>query len=213
MPKKSNLPIEVHDHFQKANLLHGYAEKSFVEFADYAVEIGTELTAAKASVPHGRWEDECSRLFDGSLRRAQFYMAFSKNMAALPKASRAAIFFMESSLEGAAKAAKKAATPAPPPKTDPTPSAPSGGGKVYNDTFDPEDFKEPAKAKGKGKPPKQYDRSALLKRWEQSIGQLARTVDKIAELLGESQCESHKTVHDHMREANEEMTEWMSNGD
>jgi hypothetical protein len=111
---KSNLPIEVHDHFQKANVLHGYFLDGIQNNIPYAIETGIELLAAKAAIPHGSWVVECERLFDGSLRNAQFYMQLAKNMEALPKAQKSAVLFLETTLEGAAKAAKDAANPRPP---------------------------------------------------------------------------------------------------
>jgi len=111
---KSNLPAEVHDHFRKANVLHGYVEKGLAEATQHALETGRELLAAKAATPHGRWEPECERLFDGSLRTAQAYMRFVKHVSALPKAQASALLLTEGTLEGAAKAARKAATPEAP---------------------------------------------------------------------------------------------------
>lgn len=64
-------------------------------------------------------------------------------------------------------------------------------------------------AKPKGKPPKQYDRSAWFKQWEQAMGPLCRLVDKIAAGVGESGGKSQKVVQDHLNVATEEMTEWM----
>ncbi len=113
---KSNLPIEVHDHFSKANLLHGYFVKSLVESKEHALEIGQELLAAKAALPHGRWEPECERLFHGSLRNARFYMSFAKDMLAIPQNGRAAVLLLESTLQGAAKTAKQVANKDAPPK-------------------------------------------------------------------------------------------------
>jgi len=103
---KSNLPAEVHDHFQKANLLHGYVEDSFMETTKHALETGRELLAAKEAVPHKGWESACKRLFDGSLRTAQFYMQFAKNISAL-KAHPGALL-LDGTLKGAANAAKEA---------------------------------------------------------------------------------------------------------
>lgn len=106
---KSNLPIEVHDHFRKANMLHTYVQKDLGEATKHALETGQELLLAKAAIPHGGWEVECERLFDGSLRTAQFYMQFAKNMAALSKAQSSSLLFLEPTLESAAKAARDAA--------------------------------------------------------------------------------------------------------
>ena len=122
MPKKSNLPIEVHDHFAKANVLHTYVQKHVGEAQQHALETGQELLAAKKATPHGSWEEKCEKLFDGSLRTAQFYMQFAKNVAALPKKRSSALLLLEGSLDGAAKAAKKAA--APPPKSSGASSSP-----------------------------------------------------------------------------------------
>lgn len=108
---KSTLPIEVHDHFRKANVLHGYVQNSLGEASKHAIETGQELLAAKSSVPHGSWEDECNRLFDGSLRTAQFYMQFARDFAKLKNAEKSALLMLEGTLDGAAKAARKAANP------------------------------------------------------------------------------------------------------
>jgi hypothetical protein len=101
--------MEVHDHFRKANVLHNYVVKAVGESIPYMLETGQELLAAKAAIPHGRWESECERLFDGSLRTAQFYMQFAKNIKAIPKAHGDAVLYIESTVHGAAQAAKKAA--------------------------------------------------------------------------------------------------------
>lgn len=127
MPRRhqSNLPVEVHDHFRKANLLHGYVQKSLGEATKHALETGQELLSAKKVVPHGRWEDECDRLFDGSSRTARFYMEFARNLTALKTAERSAVLMLEGSLDGAAKAAKRIAQlasgskPPKPPKQEP----------------------------------------------------------------------------------------------
>lgn len=116
---KSNLPIEVHDHFRKANVLHGYVLKDLGEATKHALEAGQELLAAKKSVPHGSWEKECERLFDGSVRTAQFYMQFTRNIQALPKAQQYGVLYLESTLEGAAKVAKRLADGEPPYKETP----------------------------------------------------------------------------------------------
>lgn len=121
--KKSNLPIEVHDHFRKANILHGYVQKDLGEASKHALETGQHLLAAKAAIPHGSWEAECERIFDPSLRTAQFYMTFAKDMAVLPKAQNSALLMLEGTLDGAAKAARKAARPEPPPEPDPEPDS------------------------------------------------------------------------------------------
>jgi len=72
---------------------------------------------------------------------------------------------------------------------------------------------KPAKAttppKRNGKPPKQYDRSAWFKSWEQTMGPLVRLVDKIASGLAESGCESQTVVHERLNDATEKMQKWM----
>lgn len=123
MAKKSNLPAVVHDHFRKANKLHGYVEKELGEASNHALEIGQELLAAKKAIPHGSWEKECKRLFDGSARTARFYMAFTRDFGKLKTAEKSAVLMLEGTLDGAAKAAKKATKPAKPkpPKQDTEP--------------------------------------------------------------------------------------------
>lgn len=119
MAKKSNLPAAVHDHFRKANILHTYVQKELGEAAKHALEIGIHLLAAKKAVPHGSWEPECERLFDGSPRTARFYMAFTRDFGKLKTAEKSAVLMLEGTLDGAAKAAKRAANP----KTNPEPTA------------------------------------------------------------------------------------------
>ena len=111
MGKHLTLPAEVHDHFRKANILHGYVQKSLDDAVQHALETGHELLAAKATIPHGSWETECDRLFDGSARTARFYMEFSRHFSALPKTAQNSVLFLEPTISGAAKAAKAAAKP------------------------------------------------------------------------------------------------------
>jgi len=226
MAKKSNLPMEVHDHFRKANVLHGYVQKHLEDAAKHALKTGNELLAAKTAVPHGSWETECGRLFDGSPRTAQFYMRFAKDFGRLKSAGQSALLMLEGTLEGAAKAAKRAAKPnAPLPATlqadydepidahsEPVTDAPETAEETPQRNSQPvTDAPETAEEtpQRNSQPPKQFDRSYWLKQWEQSIGPLLRVVDKIAAGVGESGCESQKVVHDHLNVATEEMTEWM----
>jgi len=111
MSKKPNLPTQVHDHFRKANVLHTYVEKDLGEARNHALECGQELLAAKQTIPHGSWETECDRLFDGSARTAQFYMSFARDFGKLKSATQSALLMLEGTLVGAAKAAKEAAKP------------------------------------------------------------------------------------------------------
>ena len=124
MANKNNLPIDVHEHFRKANVLHTYVQKDLGEATKHALETGQELLAAKSTLPHKKWEGECERLFDGSLRTAQFYMQFSRDMGSIKSAARSAVLMLEGTLDGAAKAARKAAIAAggkKPPKPASTP--------------------------------------------------------------------------------------------
>jgi hypothetical protein len=116
------LPAEVHDCFRKANLLHGYVQKSLGEATKHALETGQELASAKSAIPHGSWETECNRLFDGKLRTAQFYMQFTKDFGALKSAQKSALLMLEGTLKGAAKLAKDAARPAAPKPPSPKPA-------------------------------------------------------------------------------------------
>ena len=175
MSKKSNLPIEVHDHFRKANILHTYVLKDLAEASTHALETGQELLAAKKTIPHGGWETECKRLFDASLRTAQFYMTFAKDMTALPKAQNSAILMLEGTLDGAAKAARKAARPESFSKpgadrSDPAPDAAVGlpgsaGDDVSSaDPFEdapesPPDAQEPETTSGSPRPPKGHQQA------------------------------------------------------
>ena len=226
---KSNLPIEVHDHFNKANLLHGYFVKSLGECKEHALETGKELLLAKAAIPHGGWEDECGRLFNGSPRNARFYMSFAKDMLAIPQNGRAAVLLLESTLKGAVKAAKDASREDAPPKpkrSPPPPPAPEPEtdpfGDIPPDLPDPEEptakptptptptpTGTPPASTGKGKPPKKYDRSFWYKQWNASIGPLCRLVEKIADGVGERQGARHKGVREALETATQNMMEWM----
>ncbi len=205
MAKREQLPAEVHDHFARANVLHGYTQESYASTAKHALGTGQELLAAKAHLPHGRWEDECDRLFDGKSRTARGYMQFAKHMDALPKGQRAAILWLESSLNGAAAAAKAAAKPKPKP---PEPS-PEGPIDVESEPVDDCPVDDPEPPKPTGTPPKQYDRSAWMKQWTQAIKPVVQLVDKIAAGVGETGCGSQGVVQDHLNVATEEITEWM----
>jgi hypothetical protein len=53
------------------------------------------------------------------------------------------------------------------------------------------------------------DCKALYKEWDRAIGPLVRLVDRIAGQVNEKNCEHHKTVHEHLNCATEEMMEWL----
>jgi hypothetical protein len=61
----------------------------------------------------------------------------------------------------------------------------------------------------KATPPNKNSRSSWYKKWNTAIGPLCRLVDKIAEELGESKCDSQNTVQDHLNVATEEMMDWL----
>jgi ribosomal protein S27AE len=121
---KPNLPIEAHDGFRKANVFHADCVKDAASLVKNALEAGKELLEAKRHTPHGRWEAECERLFDGSVRTAQFYMQFATHMKALTKAQSSAVLFLEHSIEGATKVAKRLAKGEAPYEEKPTPDEP-----------------------------------------------------------------------------------------
>ncbi len=228
MPKKSNLPIEVHDHFRLANILHGYVQKDLGEASKHALETGQELLAAKAAIPHGGWETECERIFDASLRTAQFYMSFAKDFGQLKSAQKSALLMLEGTLDGAAKAARKAARPESPGKPDPpdvgpdpnsdppkASESPETASKPETDSESPPPPKARQRTTGKaggvnsGKPRKQFPRSHWFKQWEQGIGPLVRLVDRIADEVREKHDPHHEAVQEFLEKATEEMTEWM----
>jgi len=211
MAKKSNLPIEAHDHFRKANALHTCVQVHVGEAVKHALETGQELMLAKGAVPHGRWEVECDRLFDGSLRTAQFYMQFAKNCSKLKSAQKTAILFLESTLDGAAKAAKKATQPDPAPRPPQEPEL----------IVEPEPEPFPIKAvepcglivepptNGNGKPPKQYEPEVWLRRWDQAIRGPVKFVDTLQEGLGQRNSQHSRAVLVHLSHATDAMMEWL----
>ena len=138
---KHNLPVEIHDLFGKANKLHGYVKEHLGEALQFALEAGEFLMAAKLAVPHGKWEAECERLFDGKLRTAQRYMQFAKHLGAIPKAHARALLMHEGTLEGAVKAAKKAAKPDP-PEPEPDEPADDDSDEPIDAEFEPADEPE-----------------------------------------------------------------------
>ncbi|WP_455387592.1 hypothetical protein [Petrachloros mirabilis] len=228
---KTNLPAEVHDHFRKANKLHEYIEKSFGETLNYAFDLGNELLAAKGATPHGSWEKECDRLFVGKSRTARFYMEFSRNWALIPKRQRLPISMLECTLTGAAKAAKKTAAELggkqPPKRRKPpeeevidvefeeidgeprtTPGEDTESTRTSEDSFSrsPRSGKEKPAA---SKPPKKLDKPALYKEWDRAIGPICRLVDRIANDVGQKNCQSHKTIVGQLDACTEEMQEWL----
>lgn len=58
-------------------------------------------------------------------------------------------------------------------------------------------------------PPKQLDRQAYFKQWDNAIGPLVRLVDKIANGVGESKSKHHNAVQKLLNDATETMMEWM----
>lgn len=222
MPKPPSLPTEVHDHFRKANILHTYVQENLGEATKHALGTGQELLEAKKVVAHGNWEESCDRMFDGSIRTAQSYMAFAKDFAKLKSAQKPALLMLESTLEGAAKAARKIVRPEklhqePPPESSETTPPLSGDegedGRTDADGTEPQETapKPPRKGRAKrgGSPPKRLDRNAFYKQWDNAIGPLVRLVDKIAEGVGESRNGHHKDVQEHLNDATECMREWM----
>ena len=213
MAKKPSLPIEVHDHFRKANILHGYVEKSLGEATTHALETGKELLAAKTTIPHGGWEDACKRLFGASLRTAQFYMTFARDVTALPKAQASSLLLLEGTLDGAAKAARKAVKPQKPkppvsPPEPPEDDSPENTSEA-NEAFATAAQESESPPKSNGKPPKQIERSAWFKTWTQSIGPLIRQVTRIAEGVGEKHGKQHKAIRVHLDKATDIMEIWM----
>jgi hypothetical protein len=226
MASKHNLPIEIHEHFRKANILHGYVSEHLGEARNHALETGQELLAAKKAIPHGRWEDECKRLFDGSDRTARFYMEFAKHMGAIPKTAARAVLMLEGTLEGAAKAAKKAAKPKPPkpPEPDDEPidvdSQPATPAEVQEavaqaaaddaaEEYDNADADSEKPSKAATQPPRKLDKAAYYKQWEQAIGPVVRLVDKIGNGVGEKGGGNHSMVMRQLDSATEAMARWM----
>jgi len=215
MPKPEPLPAAIHDHFRKANVLHGYVEKSLGDATKHALETGEELLAAKTAIPHGRWEQECKRLFDGSLTTARFYMQFAKHVSSLPKQRATGVLLLESTLEGAARAARQAARPSPPkaPKREEV-EAPddTDADPFLDDGTEPEPEETSSRPPGKGREApagKQFDGGYWLKQWTQAIGPVCRLVDKIAHGVGQPNGKEHKCIVEHLDLATEEMAEWM----
>jgi hypothetical protein len=86
--------------------------------------------------------------------------------------------------------------------------SPTIGAAIRKTKAKPEKAAKPTKKK-KSKPPKQYDRSAWLKQWNQAMGPLVRLASKIADGVNEKGCESYKLVQNDLNAATEKMEEWM----
>jgi len=99
----------------------------------------------------------------------------------------------------------------PPPNDQKAAHSPPQRGVVDADPLDtpePPVMTEP-QAKPNGKPPRQLDRPAWFKQWDNAIGPLVRLVDKIAREVGETGSQSHDVIQDQLQAATEEMAEWM----
>lgn len=205
MAKKETLPAEVHEYFRKANILHGYVTTELGEASQHALETGQELLAAKSSCPHGSWEDECKRLFEGSLRTAQCYMQLAKYMGALPKAQRSALLFLEGSIDGAAKAAKNAAKPNPP---KPKPKEPEPDEVIDVDSRPVEE--EPEEDSPPEEPiqsPEKPDKAAYFAQWTKDYLSIVSLVDAIAAGMDAKDGDSHQVIQGQLEACDDEMRE------
>ena len=207
MAKREPLPAEIHDHFAKANVLHKYVQDDLGEAAKHALETGEYLMAAKLAVPHGSWESECDRLFDGSSRLARSYMQFAKNMSALPKRQTRAILMLEGTLDGAAKAAKNAANPKP-PKPEPA-EEPDEPIDVDSEPVDQEPDIDEDLGGDDITMVSEPDRAALFQEWAAVIAPVVRLVERIADELNERHGPHYATIQGQLEACSEEAAEWM----
>jgi len=71
-----------------------------------------------------------------------------------------------------------------------------------------EKVKPPAQKK-KAKPPRKLDRAGYYKQWTAAMKPLVSLADKIADGVGEVDCQSHETIQGQLEAATEEMMEWL----
>ena len=190
----------------------------------WGIKCGGLLCKFKDQAGHGNFGGMVERYFDFSHQTANVYMRLHKDLGHLSNSQRARILEEANSIRGVQKllAGPKESPPSPRPKPDQpevidaAPVPPSNQTThVDADTWDdpletpePPEF-QPEKPKSNGTPPRQLDRPAYYKQWDQAIGPLVRLVDKIAAGVGESGSHEHKLVQDRLNLATETMIEWM----
>ena len=204
------------------------AEDKAVDSLTLAWKAGELAQTAKDSMPHGEWMKFVKTHYVVDQSTVVRWMKFH---ASVPESKLRVV-------RNLAAGTKMLEAPKPkgkttPPKRKPAPPQPEEGRDPLNvDPFDQaaqddseaiwdEGAPEPPPAGkgrkqgaqrtqgGKGKLPKQYDRSALLKTWTQSIGPLIRQVTRIAEGVGEKHGKYHKAVRVHLDKATDIMEEWL----
>ena len=195
----------------------------------YAIQAGGLLTKVKALVPHGEFQKWVDQFCDFSYDVAAGYMRLQKELGTFSKVERAQLLTDATSITSLKKLLKPrenatSAPKTPPPSgkrdsepvTDCGPSPPANQTSHIDDATwtDPLDTPEPPvmtspPAKPNGTPPRQLDRPAYYKQWDQMIGPIVRLVDKIALGVGETGCHDHKLVQDRLNLATETMMEWM----
>lgn len=94
-------------HIRKANACHREAEKGLTSFAEFGIQAGAALREAKLNIPHGSWGSFCDQHFDGTLRKAQFYMNLNERLNGLSKAQYIALLSSEKTLTGINRSLKK----------------------------------------------------------------------------------------------------------
>jgi hypothetical protein len=115
---------------------------------------------------------------------------------------------LESTLDGAAKAARKLAKPTPPAKPKPTDEEPDVEPDMEAEAdLDPEPTKTVTASRAK--PKTSADTKALYTEYYRAIGPIVRLIDRIANAVGARHSESHKTVKEHLEHATQEMKAWM----
>ena len=217
----NNAEVECLKLKKSINENHHLFQKAIGEAIERGVLAGEMLLRWKELLPHGRFESFTETHFDGSLRTARTYMQAAKYLNSLPKRQRTAVLKEERSISGLIEHPKKQAPvrpgpPEPPPEPDPTPDPPEllppepPIGQWVGEEDDEPVEDSPRSGNGAPKsPPKQLDRAAWFKQWEQAIGPVVRLVSAIGRGVGEPKCTSRTMVLEHLEIATQEMMEWM----
>ena len=185
------------------------AEDKAVDSLTLAWKAGELAQTAKDSMPHGEWMKFVETHYIVDHKTVTRWMQFHTNVPEFKLGTMPNLAAGIKMLEAPKPKGKK--TKPKPKTTAPTASPPDSTENTSeaNEAFATAAQESESPPKSKGKPPKQYDRSALLKTWTQGIGPLIRQVTRIADGVGEKHGKYHKAVRVHLDKATDLMEEWL----
>jgi hypothetical protein len=123
-------------HFEKANMAAEQAEKNAKITVSMAITAGTELNAAKSSIPHGEWLKYLGKNWNYSQQTASRYMAIASKLLTMSNLNDAETVNDALRMIAAEKAAKE-------PVTAPRSERKSGQVEVVEPETEPDDDPTP----------------------------------------------------------------------